>query len=164
MPRRRNGEIPLPEGWDVAQDFDGKVYFIDHNTKKTTWIDPRDRYVKERSFLFSLSPLSRIFARARNFACECARELERPPPPLASLSRFPRSLPPSFSRARDRDLARIRDSAGMYVYRVYRARFLRTFYGRFIYGDAAFFALSNFLIQRSCQAVSVLRLDDFKIC
>lgn len=43
MPRRRNGEIPLPEGWDVAQDYDGKVYFIDHNTRKTTWIDPRDR-------------------------------------------------------------------------------------------------------------------------
>jgi hypothetical protein len=46
MPRRRNGEIPLPEGWDVAQDYDGKVYFIDHNTRKTTWIDPRDRYVQ----------------------------------------------------------------------------------------------------------------------
>lgn len=44
MPRRRNGEIPLPEGWDYAQDYDGKVYFIDHNSKKTTWIDPRDRY------------------------------------------------------------------------------------------------------------------------
>ncbi|KAL7300383.1 hypothetical protein TKK_0007004 [Trichogramma kaykai] len=45
MPRRRNGEIPLPEGWDVAHDYDGKVYFIDHNTRKTTWIDPRDRLV-----------------------------------------------------------------------------------------------------------------------
>jgi protein KIBRA len=43
MPRRRNGEIPLPDGWDFARDYDGKVYFIDHNTKKTTWIDPRDR-------------------------------------------------------------------------------------------------------------------------
>lgn len=43
MPRRRNGEIPLPEGWDFARDYDGKVYFIDHNSKKTTWIDPRDR-------------------------------------------------------------------------------------------------------------------------
>ncbi|CAK9821286.1 Protein kibra [Anthophora retusa] len=50
MPRRRNGEIPLPEGWDVAQDFDGKVYFIDHNTRKTTWIDPRDRYTKPQTF------------------------------------------------------------------------------------------------------------------
>lgn len=43
MPRKRNGEIPLPEGWDYGQDYDGKIYFIDHNTKKTTWIDPRDR-------------------------------------------------------------------------------------------------------------------------
>ncbi|XP_076757502.1 WW and C2 domain containing protein kibra isoform X1 [Xylocopa sonorina] len=50
MPRRRNGEIPLPEGWDVAQDFDGKVYFIDHNTRKTTWIDPRDRFTKPQTF------------------------------------------------------------------------------------------------------------------
>lgn len=31
----------LPQGWDVGRDFDGKVYYIDHNTKKTTWIDPR---------------------------------------------------------------------------------------------------------------------------
>nr|XP_012149555.1 PREDICTED: protein kibra isoform X1 [Megachile rotundata]XP_012149556.1 PREDICTED: protein kibra isoform X2 [Megachile rotundata]XP_012149557.1 PREDICTED: protein kibra isoform X2 [Megachile rotundata] len=50
MPRRRNGEIPLPEGWDVARDFDGKVYFIDHNTRKTTWIDPRDRFTKPQTF------------------------------------------------------------------------------------------------------------------
>ena len=43
MPRSRNGEIPLPNGWDIGHDHDGKLYFIDHNTKKTTWIDPRDR-------------------------------------------------------------------------------------------------------------------------
>lgn len=47
MPRRRNGEIPLPDGWDFAQDYDGKVYFIDHNSKQTTWIDPRDRLVEK---------------------------------------------------------------------------------------------------------------------
>ncbi len=35
---------PLPSGWDVGQDFDGKVYFIDHVNKKTTWEDPRERY------------------------------------------------------------------------------------------------------------------------
>ncbi|KAJ0172583.1 hypothetical protein K1T71_011722 [Dendrolimus kikuchii] len=50
MPRRRNGEIPLPDGWDFARDFDGKLYFIDHNNKKTTWIDPRDRYTKPQTF------------------------------------------------------------------------------------------------------------------
>ena len=32
---------PLPRGWDLGRDYDGKVYFIDHNTKQTTWVDPR---------------------------------------------------------------------------------------------------------------------------
>lgn len=50
MPRRRNGEIPLPDGWDFARDYDGKVYFIDHNNKQTTWIDPRDRFTKPVDF------------------------------------------------------------------------------------------------------------------
>lgn len=36
---------PLPEGWDMGIDFDGKPYFIDHQSKTTTWIDPRDRSV-----------------------------------------------------------------------------------------------------------------------
>lgn len=35
--------VPLPQGWDIGRDYDGKIYFIDHNTKKTTWVDPRDR-------------------------------------------------------------------------------------------------------------------------
>ena len=34
---------PLPEGWDINFDFDGKPYFIDHKNKTTTWVDPRDR-------------------------------------------------------------------------------------------------------------------------
>ncbi|XP_076065980.1 WW and C2 domain containing protein kibra isoform X2 [Oratosquilla oratoria] len=50
MPRRRNGELPLPSGWEIGHDFDGKIYFIDHNTKKTTWIDPRDSYTKAQTF------------------------------------------------------------------------------------------------------------------
>lgn len=44
MSNQRNGEIPLPQGWELGRDYDGKVYFIDHNNKKTTWVDPRDRY------------------------------------------------------------------------------------------------------------------------
>ncbi|MGH0142958.1 UNVERIFIED_CONTAM: hypothetical protein FKN15_076963 [Acipenser sinensis] len=39
MPRK---ELPLPEGWEEAVDFDGKVYYIDHKNKATSWIDPRD--------------------------------------------------------------------------------------------------------------------------
>nr|XP_022328024.1 protein WWC2-like isoform X2 [Crassostrea virginica] len=50
MPKRGKGELPLPEGWEECLDFDGKRFFIDHNTRQTTWIDPRDRYTKPQSF------------------------------------------------------------------------------------------------------------------
>ena len=39
------GDQPLPEGWDMGRDYDGKIYFIDHRSQTTTWVDPRDRYV-----------------------------------------------------------------------------------------------------------------------
>lgn len=52
MPRKKSAEMPLPTGWDYGTDFDGKVYFIDHNTKKTTWIDPRDRWVSQLKSVF----------------------------------------------------------------------------------------------------------------
>ncbi|MBN3298696.1 KIBRA protein, partial [Amia calva] len=47
MPRK---ELPLPEGWEEARDFDGKVYYIDHVNKTTSWIDPRDRNTKPLTF------------------------------------------------------------------------------------------------------------------
>lgn len=47
MPRKAgNGQLPLPDGWEEARDYDGKVFYIDHNTKQTSWIDPRDRWVR----------------------------------------------------------------------------------------------------------------------
>lgn len=51
MPRRRSsGELPLPNGWEEARDFDGRVFYIDHNTRLTSWIDPRDRLTKPLTF------------------------------------------------------------------------------------------------------------------
>ncbi|XP_056450537.1 protein KIBRA [Gadus chalcogrammus] len=47
MPRK---EQPLPQGWEEARDFDGKVYYIDHIHQATSWIDPRDRQTKPLSF------------------------------------------------------------------------------------------------------------------
>lgn len=44
MTRHNSGEMPLPPGWEEAKDVDGKTYFIDHDNKLTSWIDPRDRY------------------------------------------------------------------------------------------------------------------------
>ncbi|XP_014117425.1 PREDICTED: protein WWC2 [Pseudopodoces humilis] len=51
MPRKAgNGQLPLPDGWEEARDYDGKVFYIDHNSKQTSWIDPRDRLTKPLSF------------------------------------------------------------------------------------------------------------------
>ncbi|MFH4977284.1 hypothetical protein AB6A40_003993 [Gnathostoma spinigerum] len=36
-----DGEEPLPEGWDMQVAPNGRLFFIDHNTKTTTWTDPR---------------------------------------------------------------------------------------------------------------------------
>ncbi|XP_064361185.1 membrane-associated guanylate kinase, WW and PDZ domain-containing protein 2 isoform X2 [Dromaius novaehollandiae] len=32
---------PLPDNWEMAYTDKGEVYFIDHNTKTTSWLDPR---------------------------------------------------------------------------------------------------------------------------
>nr|XP_035928044.1 probable E3 ubiquitin-protein ligase hulA [Halichoerus grypus] len=41
---RESAELPLPAGWEEARDYDGRVFYIDHNARQTSWIDPRDRY------------------------------------------------------------------------------------------------------------------------
>ncbi|RXM32700.1 Protein WWC2 [Acipenser ruthenus] len=43
--RRESSELPLPAGWEETRDYDGRVFYIDHNTRQTSWIDPRDRTV-----------------------------------------------------------------------------------------------------------------------
>jgi len=49
MPRG-GSDVPLPAGWDLGRDYDGAVYYIDHNNHKTTWVDPRDSLTKPASF------------------------------------------------------------------------------------------------------------------
>jgi len=34
---------PLPEGWEQATTQEGEVYFINHQTRTTSWFDPRIR-------------------------------------------------------------------------------------------------------------------------
>ncbi|XP_072512613.1 membrane-associated guanylate kinase, WW and PDZ domain-containing protein 3a isoform X1 [Salminus brasiliensis] len=38
---RDESQDPLPKNWEMAYTETGMVYFIDHNTKTTTWLDPR---------------------------------------------------------------------------------------------------------------------------
>ena len=33
--------IPLPSGWEQRVGLDGRTYFVDHNTRTSTWTDPR---------------------------------------------------------------------------------------------------------------------------
>ena len=35
-------EDPLPEGWEIRFNNEGIQYFVDHNTRTTTFQDPRD--------------------------------------------------------------------------------------------------------------------------
>jgi E3 ubiquitin-protein ligase NEDD4 len=32
---------PLPSGWEMRLTSNGRVYFVDHNTRTTSWDDPR---------------------------------------------------------------------------------------------------------------------------
>jgi len=43
VPNRRNQDDlgPLPEGWEERVHTDGRIFFIDHNTRITQWEDPR---------------------------------------------------------------------------------------------------------------------------
>ncbi|KAM7405356.1 hypothetical protein PAMP_012624 [Pampus punctatissimus] len=39
--RGRGGGRPLPENWELAFSDSGEPYYIDHNSKTTSWLDPR---------------------------------------------------------------------------------------------------------------------------
>jgi len=43
VPNRRHQDDlgPLPEGWEERVHTDGRIFFIDHNTRLTQWEDPR---------------------------------------------------------------------------------------------------------------------------
>lgn len=40
----------LPEGWEQAQTPEGEIYFINHQTRTTSWFDPRIRKLSLSNF------------------------------------------------------------------------------------------------------------------
>ncbi len=40
-PQHEDDLGPLPEGWEERVHTDGRIFFIDHNTRTTQWEDPR---------------------------------------------------------------------------------------------------------------------------
>ena len=39
------GAGPLPSGWEQRTTAEGRPYFVDHNTRTTTWVDPRRQQI-----------------------------------------------------------------------------------------------------------------------
>nr|XP_048280276.1 E3 ubiquitin-protein ligase NEDD4 isoform X2 [Myodes glareolus] len=55
---------PLPPGWEERTHTDGRVFFINHNTKKTQWEDPRTQNVATTG---PAVPYSRDYKRKYEF-------------------------------------------------------------------------------------------------
>lgn len=94
MPRK---ELPLPEGWEEARDYDGKVYYIDHGSRTTSWVDPRDRWAAAgRGGDAAPGPFRfpEVGGSPRAELCPS------PAPPLLALELPGRSLPPSLGSSR----------------------------------------------------------------
>ena len=49
----------LPAGWEQRSTPEGRPYFVDHNTRTTTWLDPRRMHQQQQSRTFSqqLNPI-----------------------------------------------------------------------------------------------------------
>ena len=65
---------PLPEGWEQAVTPEGEVYFINHQTKTTSWFDPRlnrqnqsSAYPKYECPKYPVSPSRKTSASATTF-------------------------------------------------------------------------------------------------
>ncbi|KAE9965622.1 hypothetical protein BLS_007499 [Venturia inaequalis] len=43
------GTEELPAGWELRHTPEGRAYFVDHNTRMTTWVDPRRQCRKDTS-------------------------------------------------------------------------------------------------------------------
>lgn len=51
----------LPPNWEQLTAEDGKHYYVDHNTRTTSWVDPRDAFTKVLTFEECRTPLELPF-------------------------------------------------------------------------------------------------------
>ncbi|KAI8972706.1 E3 ubiquitin-protein ligase RSP5 [Pilobolus umbonatus] len=51
---------PLPAGWEIRTNSDGRRYFVDHNTRTTTWVDPRTRTQASNDVHVQVQPISQL--------------------------------------------------------------------------------------------------------
>jgi E3 ubiquitin-protein ligase NEDD4 len=63
------GNGPLPQGWEQRFTPEGRPYFVDHNTRTTTWVDPRRqqllRVISPAGGNLTVQPQMRLTSTAR---------------------------------------------------------------------------------------------------
>uniref|UniRef100_A0AAR2KF18 HECT-type E3 ubiquitin transferase n=1 Tax=Pygocentrus nattereri TaxID=42514 RepID=A0AAR2KF18_PYGNA len=76
-----NKQLELPRGWEMKHDHTGKSFFVDHNCRATTFIDPRLPLQSSRSsgLLAHRQHLSR---QRSHSAGEVVEDLRSPSPPM----------------------------------------------------------------------------------
>jgi hypothetical protein len=67
--------IPLPPGWEMGKDPQGKIFYIDHNTRTTTWTHPLGRKSSPPPNLLQQQP-QMVAAAPQNGV---APQLQQPP-------------------------------------------------------------------------------------
>nr|XP_023673063.1 E3 ubiquitin-protein ligase NEDD4-like isoform X2 [Paramormyrops kingsleyae] len=63
---------PLPAGWEERLHSDGRIFYIDHNTKTTQWEDPR---LQDAAITGPAVPYSRDYKQKYEYFC---RKLKKP--------------------------------------------------------------------------------------
>jgi len=63
-------EDPLPEGWEMRFNNEGIRYFVDHNTRSTTFQDPRDNSAN-KGFVEKLELCGNVPRNQNRFLPEC---------------------------------------------------------------------------------------------
>jgi hypothetical protein len=71
--------LPLPAGWEKAVDAKGRVYFIDHKRKITTWRDPRKSDDSNPSALAKTPSLEKLSAQLSETAEKAPAESAEKP-------------------------------------------------------------------------------------
>lgn len=56
-PNQHDNISSLPPGWEVRQTPTGRLYYVNHNTRTTSWLDPRRLIAEPQCAPFPLEGL-----------------------------------------------------------------------------------------------------------
>ncbi|XP_022519147.1 E3 ubiquitin-protein ligase HECW2 isoform X2 [Astyanax mexicanus] len=76
-----NKQLELPRGWEMKHDHTGKAFFVDHNCRATTFIDPRLPLQSSRSSGL-LAHRQHLTRQRSHSAGEVVEESRSPSPPI----------------------------------------------------------------------------------